>query len=344
MSTLPNGALKSDVLNVLVLGGTGTAGRAAVHALVRRGHAVTCLIRLTTPERTLADVKRQAALPESVNLRLCQVDNLESLRADGFRSDSFDAFISCMASRSGAADDAWAIAYQAHSQALALAEKAGVRHMVMLSALCVQKPRLAFQHAKLAFEKELINSGLTYSIVRPTAFFKSLAGQVKRVRRGKPFLVFGDGTLTACKPISDNDLGDFIASCLSDKTKHNKILPIGGPGPAITPREQGEYLFKATGQKPRFRQVPIGLLEGIGLVLKVLGRFSATCKAKAELVGIGRYYATESMLVLNDKSGQYDEHATPSYGTETLQSFYTNLLNGSTSVDLGEHALFDDRV
>lgn len=32
-----------------------------------------------------------------------------------------------------------------------------------------------------------------YSIVRPTSFFKSLSGQVDRLRRGKPFLVFGDG-------------------------------------------------------------------------------------------------------------------------------------------------------
>ena len=42
--------------------------------------------------------------------------------------------------------------------------------------------------------------------MRPTAFFKSLSGQVERVRGGRPFLLFGDGTLTACKPISDADL------------------------------------------------------------------------------------------------------------------------------------------
>ena len=39
--------------------------------------------------------------------------------------------------------------------------------MMLLSAICVQKPRLAFQHAKLAFKKQLIQSGLTYSIARP---------------------------------------------------------------------------------------------------------------------------------------------------------------------------------
>jgi hypothetical protein len=52
---------------------------------------------------------------------------------------------------------------------------------VLLSAICVQKPTLEFQRAKLAFEAKLQEAGdITYSIVRPTAFFKSLAGQVGR--------------------------------------------------------------------------------------------------------------------------------------------------------------------
>ncbi|MDP0919132.1 NAD(P)H-binding protein, partial [Klebsiella pneumoniae] len=92
-------------------------------------------------------------------------------------------------------------------------------------ALCVQKPRLAFQHARLAFERELMASGLSWSIVRPTAYFKSLSGQLARLRRGQPFLLFGDGNLTACKPISDDDLAAYLADCLHDPTRHNRILP-----------------------------------------------------------------------------------------------------------------------
>lgn len=43
----------------------------------------------------------------------------------------------------------------------------------------LQRPLLEFQKAKLAFEEKLCSVGdITYSIVRPTAFFKSLAGQV----------------------------------------------------------------------------------------------------------------------------------------------------------------------
>lgn len=75
--------------------------------------------------------------------------------------------------------DSWAIDYQATKNVLDVAREKGAQHFVLLSAICVQKPLLEFQHAKLKFEEALQTAGdITYSIVRPTAFFKSLAGQV----------------------------------------------------------------------------------------------------------------------------------------------------------------------
>ena len=211
---------------------------------------------------------------------------------------------------------------------------------MLLSAICVQKPLLAFQQAKLAFEKTLVESGLTYSIVRATAFFKSLSGQVERVRAGKPFLIFGDGALTACKPISDDDLGDFLATCINDPSRHNRVLPIGGPGEAITPREQGERLFALLGKPPRFRQVPVALLDTIIAVLGLLGRVLPVLADKAELARIGRYYATESMLLWDTSTGRYNAAATPSTGHETLFDYYRRLASGEVSADRGDHAVF----
>ena len=245
-----------------------------------------------------------------------------------------------MASRTGAPKDAWAIDYKAHVDALAVAQEAGVPHMVLLSAICVQKPRLAFQHAKLAFEKVLMASGLTYSIVRPTAFFKSLSGQVDRVKRGKPFMVFGDGAVTACKPISDDDLGRFLVECLEDESRHNRVLPIGGPGEAITPKQQGERLFALLGRKPRFTHVPLRLLDSIVFALDGLGRVLPALADKAELARIGRYYASESMLVWDPATGRYDAAATPSTGTETLFDFYARLIKGEVTAERGDHAVF----
>jgi divinyl chlorophyllide a 8-vinyl-reductase len=248
--------------------------------------------------------------------------------------------VSCLASRTGAPDDAWAIDYQAHVNALICAKESGVRHFVLLSAICVQKPLLQFQHAKLAFEKRLIESGLTYSIVRPTALFKSLSGQIERLKNGKPFLMFGNGEMTACKPISDHDLANYLAQCLEDKTLHNRILPIGGPGPAITPKQQGEMLFSLLNQTPRYSRVPVALLNVIISSLSALGVLIPICARKAELARIGRYYATESMLVFNHHTKNYDADATPSTGTETLSDFYADVIKGKVSIDRGDHSVF----
>ena len=313
---------------VMLLGATGTIGRAAARALLHDGHHVVCLVR---PGAT--------GLAEGLELRTGEASDAASLRRDGFRGEGFDVLVSCLASRSGMPDDAWAIDHQAHVTALAEARRAGVRHMVLLSAICVQKPRLAFQQAKLAFEKVLAESGLDYSIVRPTAYFKSMSGQIGRVRAGKPYLLFGDGGLTATKPISDADLGRYLALCLRDPAMRG-ILPIGGPGPAFTPREQAEWLFSMLGQPPRFRRVPVAMLDTIIATLAALGSVSPKLRAKAELARIGRYYATESMLVWDQASGRYLAAATPSFGSDTLRDHYKAIITGAPEQDLGAHRVF----
>jgi divinyl chlorophyllide a 8-vinyl-reductase len=325
---------------VMVLGATGTVGQATTRALVRAGFDVTCFIRSASGAGGRQDARESSDILRGAKLRFGNILEVDALARDGFCGEAFDVVVSCLASRSGDPADAWAIDHEAHMTALDCAKQVGVKQFVLLSAICVQKPKLAFQYAKLAFEKELIESGLTYSIVRPTALFKSLAGQISRVKNGKSFLVFGDGTLTACKPISDHDLAAYMVQCIDDAALQNKILPIGGPGPAITPLEQGEALFALLGKPPKFSRVPVKFLDAIIFGLSTLGKVVPVCARKAELARIGRYYATESMLVLDKTTGHYRADVTPETGHETLFDFYRAHLKGDAAVDLGDHAVF----
>jgi divinyl chlorophyllide a 8-vinyl-reductase len=311
---------------VLLLGSTGTIGRATARALLARGHQVVAF-------------GRRSAEVAGVEARLGDVTAPGAL-AGALRGERFDALVSCLASRTGAPADAWAIDHDAQMNALDAAKAAGVGRFVLLSALCVQKPRLQFQQAKLAFERALIASGLDYSIVRPTAFFKSLSGQVARVMAGRPFLVLGDGRLTACKPISDDDLGAYVADCLTDPARRNRILPIGGPGPAISPRDQAAALSRLLGREVKTRSAPVALMDAIVLALSAGGLVSRKLKDKAEFARIGRYYATESMLVWDEAAQRYDADATPQTGSETLVDFYAQLISGERKVDLGDHSAF----
>jgi divinyl chlorophyllide a 8-vinyl-reductase len=326
---------------IFAVGATGYIGKAIVREFVRRGHEVVCMARRRAGvggQRTEDDTRGDLSGAE---VRFGDVADEASFERDGIRGEKFDAVVSCLASRTGAPADAWRIDHRANLSVLEASQRAGVSHFVLLSAICVQRPLLEFQRAKLAFEERLMASGMTYSIVRPTAFFKSLSGQVEKVKRGEPFTVFGDGRLTSCKPISEGDLACFLAECLDDRAKQNAILPVGGPGPALTPREQGELLFELCGRPPRIRQVPVALLDFVIAGLSAGGLLVPGLRDKAELARIGRYYGTESMLVFDGSTGRYDQSATPSYGRETLREFYIRVLrDGLAGQELGDQAVF----
>jgi divinyl chlorophyllide a 8-vinyl-reductase len=287
---------------IALAGASGTIGAAVLKRLTAEGHDVT-----TVPRTALA-----------------QADALAALLVEA----QPEVVISCIASRSGAPKDAQAVDYQANSALLAAAQAAGAGHFILLSAICVQKPLLAFQHAKLKFENELAESGIGYTVIRPTAFFKSLSGQVKRVKAGKPFLIFADGELTRCKPISDDDLAHFITGCIDNPATLGKILPIGGPGPAISLKEQGEILFRAAGKAPKFKSISPKIFTFAERVLALGAPFSGWFAEKAEYARIARYYATESMLVHDPATGQYSADLTPEFGQDTLEDHYRRLLAG----------------
>lgn len=61
----------------------------------------------------------------------------------------------------------------------------------------------------------------------------------------------------------------------------------------------------------------------------------------AEFGRIGKYYATESMLVWDEAAGEYNADATPSFGEDTLEDFFTKAVReGLAGQELGDAAVF----
>ena len=241
--------------------------------------------------------------------------------------EKVDVIISCLASRTGEPEDAHLVDYKLNCLLLEKAKALKCSQFILLSAICVQKPRLAFQFEKLAFEEELKKSGLNFSIVRPTAYFKSLSGQIENIKKGKPYVYFGDGQITQCNPISEKDLSLYILSCIKDKTKWRKILPIGGPKQSITPKDIGKILFEIFEVSPKYKSFPTKLLDAIRLLLLIISPFSNWAKNKSELIKIAKYYATESMLIWDEKKECYDANMTPSTGKDTLRDYFYSIKN-----------------
>jgi len=241
--------------------------------------------------------------------------------------EKVDVIISCLASRTGEPKDAHLVDYKLNCLLLEKAKALKCSQFILLSAICVQKPRLAFQFEKLAFEEELKKSGLNFSIVRPTAYFKSLSGQIENIKKGKPYVYFGDGQITQCNPISEKDLSLYILSCIKDETKWRKILPIGGPKQSITPKDIGKILFEIFEVSPKYKSFPTKILDAIRLLLLIISPFSNWAKNKSELIKIAKYYATESMLIWDEKKKCYDANMTPSTGKDTLRDYFYSIKN-----------------
>ena len=117
---------------ILLAGASGTIGRAVLRQLEAEGHTVHALTR--------------AALTDVRALKQAMTEVLP------------DVVISCIASRSGAPKVAEAIEYAANAALLAAAQAAGAQQFILLSAICVQKPRLAFQHAGVAMIEMTLKS------------------------------------------------------------------------------------------------------------------------------------------------------------------------------------------
>ena len=146
-------------MRVLLLGATGTIGQATVKALVQAGHEVVCLVRDKSGGDGTGNTTAMQMSLKGAETHFGDVLDIQSVLAEKWLQQPFDALVSCLASRNGTPRDAWAIDYQAHSAWLQLAKTKGIKQFVLLSALCVQKPLLEFQRAKLAFENELVAIG-----------------------------------------------------------------------------------------------------------------------------------------------------------------------------------------
>mmetsp|Transcript_30032 Transcript_30032/g.36618 ORF Transcript_30032/g.36618 Transcript_30032/m.36618 type:complete len:382 (-) Transcript_30032:283-1428(-) len=303
----------------VIAGATGYIGKAVVRESIRQGYNTIAVVR---------DMKKTNENPtfkqffDGATLVECDVQDEKALTETLSKISSetpIDNIISCLASRSGVKKDAYAIDYQATLNCLRAGQSIGARHFVLLSAFCVKNPWLQFQKAKLEFEAKLQEqTDLTWSIVRPTAFFKSVSGQLEVVKGGSPFVMFGDGEVTRCNPISEADLATYLVDCNVLKERENKIINLGGPDEPLTMKKQGEMLFDSVGKEPKFIFAPLWLFDVIIDSLQFLANTfnSEKLDDAAELGRIGKYYAVEDMLTTDPEE---------KFGTMTLKEHYDKI-------------------
>ncbi|KAI2496310.1 NmrA-like family [Fragilaria crotonensis] len=176
----------------VIAGATGYIGKSVVRESVRQGYNTIALVRDASKVSSAEGKILYGGFFEGAKVVECDVCDAKSL-TETLKSISMNPPPPKLMPSSHVwhhvlvPKDAYKIDYQATLNCLEAGRSVGARHFVMLSAFCVKNPWLQFQQAKLKFEAALqAQQDMTYTIVRPTAFFKSVSDNWKWSNRGHP--------------------------------------------------------------------------------------------------------------------------------------------------------------
>ena len=237
----------NNTQTVLIIGATGYIGSAVVEESVRQGYSVIAVTRSPANEGqfdgaevVVADVTDPASIAKIFSRKI-------------------DVVISCLATRSGLPQDFDDIDYKATLNVLNAAQESGTDKFILLSAICVRKPDLPLQLAKLKMEDALIRSGIDYTIVRPTAYFWVFDVQTKMIAKGKPGYVIGTGEQAIHNPIAKEDLAEFMVGSISNSERKDRVYILGGPEVPeniVTYKEALLMVFESMGKEPKIVSIP----------------------------------------------------------------------------------------
>lgn len=305
---------------VVVAGASGYIGKAVVRESLDRGYNTIALVR--SLDRILSEEGQKLYGESFKGAKVVEVDVCKEKELTNVLSNyKVDTMVSCLASPIGTKKEAYSIDYQATLNFMNAGRDSQVhaRHFILLSAFCCRNPILQLQQAKLKFEAELQKqTDLTYCIVRPTAFFKSVSGQFDAIKQGNPYVLFGDGAITRCNPIAEKELAEFMLNSMDDQHMHGKILNIGGPDEPLTNRRLGEMMYEAAGLQPRFVYAPTWIFDAIINLFHFLHTITDNefFEDATEYARIGKYYAVEDMLTTKPEE---------KYGKITMMDHYNEI-------------------
>jgi len=292
----------NDAQTVLIVGATGYIGSAVVAEAVRQGHDVIAVTRSPAKDGQF----------DGAEVAVADVSDPASIAKIFTRN--IDVVISCLATRSGLPQDFDDIDYKATLNILNAAQESGTGKFILLSAICVRKPDLPLQLAKLKMEDALIRSGIDYTIVRPTAYFWVFDAQTKMIAKGKPGYVIGTGEQATHNPIAKEDLAEFMVGSISNSERKDRVFILGGPevpDNIVTYKESLGMIYESMGKEPNIVSIPRWVLMAvihstwfIGLFFRKIGVFS-------EFLKVVLYYLENDMRA-------------PGYGSITFKQYLTD--------------------
>jgi uncharacterized protein YbjT (DUF2867 family) len=203
---------------VLVTGGTGHLGRDLVDILVREGHQVRVFTRARKPradvEWAIGDLSTGEGLPTAlrgVHTVINAATHSPVAQRGGFRPVDFF--------KSPSDVDA-----KGTRRLLDLCQQASVQHFLHVSIVGLDDATLPYARIKLAGERMVRESALSWSVVRAMPFYYLLENMLA----GFAWLPVWPVPKTVFNPVDTSDVADYLVRCAFDGVRGERA-EIGGP-------------------------------------------------------------------------------------------------------------------
>lgn len=236
---------------ILIVGGTGSLGRATAKLLLARGSRVRIMTRSSEGAGALADDGA-----EIVRGDLLDAGSLASAcRGAGQVLAAAHSILGRGRQSSIHVDD------RGHRLLIAAAKSAGVRRFIYTSAYAHgSSSRLVpFFRIKAEIEKAVIGSGMRYTILRPTAFMEPHAHTLVGlpVAENRKVMVFGDG-MAPRNYVAPEDVARVAEIALTGDALEGESVDIGGPE-NLTTMDVIRLYERLSGRSARVTHLPLGL-------------------------------------------------------------------------------------
>lgn len=210
---------------ILSVGATGRVGSEVAQILLERGEAVRALVRPQSDAAKTEALTRAGAMLAEGDLK-----DPASLR----RACEGIGTVVTTASATISAVEGDSIERVDGEGQLALVEaarEAGVRHFIYVSFSGNVGGGFPLHEAKRAVERRVQDSGMTWTIVRPSFFMEVwLSPHAGFDPAGGTVRIFGSGD-QGVSFVSASDVARFVAGCVGNPAAVNQVIELGGPEP-----------------------------------------------------------------------------------------------------------------
>ncbi len=252
-------------MKVAIIGGTGFVGGYLVDALLDAGHEPHVLVRPGSENKLhraseCSITKGDLGSPDAIDTVVTGCDaviyNVGILREHPREGITFEA-----------------LQYRGAESVAEAAKHAGVRRFLLMSANGIDSAETPYQTTKLRAEAMIRESGLDYTIFRPSVIFGDPRGTMEfatqlyrdMVRMPLPAVGFHTGLSPAhgevlMSPVHVRDVADAFVNALADDSTIGKCFVLGGPEVVSWP-QMLERIAAAVGRKKLILPMPIGFMK-----------------------------------------------------------------------------------